>query len=67
MAVKESCKHGWKFDIPLVYAWLSLLFMNSHLITKEKKSVFVTCLKEGTQINATTLRDLSLKRYLESY
>ena len=38
--------------------------MNSHIITKEK-SVFVTCLKEGTQINTTTLRDLSLKRSLE--
>ena len=33
---------------------------------EKKKSVFVTCLKEETQTNATTLRDLSLKRYLES-
>ena len=38
-------------------------FMFNH---KEKKSVFVTCMKEGTQINTTTLRDLSLKRSLES-
>ena len=34
--------------------------MNSYAIIKEK-SVFVTCLKEGTQSNATTLWDLSLK------
>ena len=48
--VKESCKHGWKFDIPLVYAWLSLSFMNSHVITKKKKISFCNML-EGRNSN----------------
>ena len=62
MTVKESCKHGWKFDIPFGLCLVVVIAYEFTCNHKEKKSVFVTCLKERTQINATTLRDLSLKR-----
>ena len=66
MTVKESYKHGWKSDLLFGLCLIVVIIHEFMSNQKGKKSVFVTCLKEQTQTNATTLRDLSLKRSLES-
>ena len=60
MTVKESYKHGWKFDMLFGLCLVVVVVYEFTFNHKGKKSVFVTCLKEGTQTNTTTLRDLSL-------
>ena len=61
MTIKESYKHELKFDMLF---GLCLVVVDIYEFTcnhkGKKKSIFVTCLKEETQTNATTLRDLSL-------
>ena len=61
MTVKESYKHGWKFDL-LFGVCLVVVEIYEFTCNHKRKFSFVTWLKEGTQINATTLWDLSLKR-----
>ena len=59
MMVKESYKHGWTFDILFGLCFV-VVIVYEFTCNHKGKLVFVTCLKEGTQTNAATLRDLSL-------